>query len=99
MALVRFNAVSGKPFEDFRRDLDRAISVSQVADMLRHSWAAQSMSIAGPGAHGTLRYADGGAVSAEVSISFPATMLKDRIVGDIRRMLEAASGAPVQVVG
>lgn len=98
MALVRFNAVSGKAFDDFRRDLDRAISVSQVADMLRHTWAAQSMSIAGPGAHGTLRFLEG-AVSAEVSISFPATLLKDRIIGDIRRMLEAAAGGPVKVVG
>jgi hypothetical protein len=98
MALVRFHAVSGKAFDDFQRDLNRAISHSQVADMLRHTWAAQSMSIAGPGAHGTLRFTEG-AVSAEVRISFPASLLKDRIVGDIRRMLEAAAGASVRVVG
>jgi len=96
MALVRFNAVSGKPFDDFRRDLDRAIAASHVADLLRHSWNSHGMSIAGPGAHGTLHFVEG-TVRAEVTISFPATMIKDRVVGDIRRMLEAAAGAPVSV--
>jgi len=98
MTLVRFHAISGKAFDDFQRDLDRAISVSHVKDMLRHSWASQRMSIAGPGAHGTLLFKEG-SVRVEVRISFPATLVKDRIVRDIHRMLEAAAGAPVSVVG
>jgi hypothetical protein len=98
MTPVRFLATCSKPFDDFRRDLEQAISVSQVSHLLRHSWKQQNMSIAGPGAHGTLRFHQG-RVQAELHISFPATMIKPRIVGDIRRMLEAASGGPVSVTG
>jgi hypothetical protein len=98
MALVRFHGSSGKALDDFRRDLDRAIAGSQVADMIRHSWNSHGMSIAGPGANGKLQFTEGG-FRAEVTISFPASMIKDRIVRDIHRMLEAAAGAPVSVVG
>jgi hypothetical protein len=98
MALVRFHAVCGKPFDEFRRDLDRAIVHSQVAHMIRHTWNHQGMSIAGPGANGKLHFKEG-TLRAEVQISFPATMIKDRIVGDIRRMLESAAGGPVSVTG
>ena len=93
---VRFQATSLKPFDDFRRDLDLAIRLSRVAHMLSHSWSAQNMSITGPGAQGKLLFREGH-VHAEIRISFPAIMLHDRIVGDIRRMLESAAGGPVLV--
>jgi putative polyhydroxyalkanoic acid system protein len=98
MGAVRFHANSKKEFGVFQRDLDHAIRRSSVAEMLRHSWHAQSLKIAGPGAHGTLHYREG-RVHLEVRITFPATLLRDRIVGDIRRMLESASGARVTISG
>ena len=98
MGAVRFHATSKKEFGDFRRDLDHAIRRSSVAEMLRHSWTAQSMRIAGPGAHGVLHFHEG-RVHVEVKISFPASLVRDRIVGDIRRMLESASGGRVTVTG
>jgi hypothetical protein len=98
MGAVRFHATSKKEFGDFRRDLDHAIRRSAVAEMLRHSWTAQSMRIAGPGAHGVLHYQEG-RVHLEVKISFPATLLRERIVRDIRHLLEAASGGRVTVTG
>jgi len=55
------------------------------------------MTIAGPGASGVLHFREG-RVHAEVRISFPATIIQDRIVTDIRVLLEVASGAPVAVM-
>jgi hypothetical protein len=96
MAAVRFHATSIRQFDDFRRELDTAIRVSRVADMLRHSWAATTMTISGPGSTGVLHFRDG-RVHAEIRMTFPAIMMKRRVIADIRGMLEKAAGAPVAV--
>jgi len=98
MGAVRFHATSKKEFGDFKRDLDHAIRRSGVSEHLRHSWTSQSMKIAGPGAQGVLHYRDG-RVHLEVRISFPATLLRERIIRDIRRLLESAAGGHVTMTG
>ena len=99
MSAVRFQAQSVKAFEEFRRSLDRAVVTSRVAHMLQHRWTGRVMTIRGPGAHGLIRFSENGQVHCELHISFPATMVRGQIVGDVRRMLAEAVGNHVTSIG
>lgn len=99
MSAVRFYGHSSKDFDEFRSALDHAVVTSRVAHLLHHAWAGRVMTIRGPGAHGHIRFADTGQVHAELHISFPATLMRGQIVGDVRRMLSEAVGAAVSSSG
>ena len=55
------------------------------------------MNIEAPGATGFMRY-DAGHIIAEINLTFPATMLRDQIIEDIQRIIEAGSGAAVKIL-
>ena len=98
MSAVRFQAQSAKAFDEFRRALDHAVVTSRVAHLLEHAWTGRVLTIRGPGAHGHIRYGEKGFVHAELHISFPATLMRGQIVGDVRRMLAEAVGNHVTAV-
>jgi hypothetical protein len=62
--------------------------------VLKHTWSGFEMNIEGPGATGYMRFNDGG-ITAEIDLTFPATMLRDQIIQDIQRIIQAGSGAVV----
>jgi hypothetical protein len=99
MSAVRFQAQSVRAFEEFRRALDHAVVTSRVAHLLQHAWTGRVMTIRGPGAHGLIRYGETGSVHAELHISFPASLMRGQIVGDVRRMLAEAVGNHVSSIG
>ena len=94
MATARFDSHSTKDLSQFRTDLDSAISTSFGAHVLKHTWTGSKMNIEAPGASGFMRY-DAGHIVAEISLTFPATLLRDQIIQDIQRIIEAGSGAAV----
>lgn len=98
MSTTRFHALSAKGFPAFRSDLDRAVETSFAVGVLQCRWFGQGMEIKAPGAAGVVRFA-AGRVTAEITISsFPATLLREQICADIRRMLGLASGSLVEIV-
>jgi Putative polyhydroxyalkanoic acid system protein (PHA_gran_rgn). len=97
LATARFESHSTKDLSQFQKDLDSAIPTSFAAHVLKYTWTGSVMKIEAPGATGFMRY-DAGHIIAEISLTFPATMLRDQIIQDIRRIIEAGSGAAVRVL-
>src|SRR5438445_60238 len=97
MATARFESHSAKDFSQFRNDLDSAIPTSFAAHVLKYTWTGSVMNIEAPGATGFMRY-DAGHIIAEISLTFPATMVRDQIIQDIQRIIEAGAGAPVRIL-
>jgi len=97
LATARFDSQSTKDFSQFRKDLDSAIPTSFAAHVLKYTWTGLIMNIEAPGATGFMRY-DAGHIIAEINLTFPATMLRDQIIEDIQRIIEAGSGAAVKIL-
>lgn len=94
---ARFESHSTKDLPQFRKDLDSAIPTSFAAHVLKYTWTGPLMNIEAPGATGFMRY-DAGHIIAEISLTFPATMLREQIIQDIRRIIQAGSGAAVTIL-
>jgi hypothetical protein len=97
MPTAKFESHSTKDLSQFQKDLDSAIPTSFAAHVLKYTWTGNRMNIEAPGATGFMRY-DAGHITAEISLTFPATMLRDQIIQDIQRIIEAGSGAPVKIL-
>jgi Putative polyhydroxyalkanoic acid system protein (PHA_gran_rgn) len=94
---IRFETQSGKDFPHFKEDLTAAINQSFVAHLLKRTWVGSQMNIEAPGATGFVLY-DAGRVTVEINISFPATLLRERIVQDIQRIVQIAGGRAVKIL-
>lgn len=55
------------------------------------------MNIEAPGATGFVLY-DAGRVTVEINIAFPATLLRERIVQDIKQIVQTAGGSLVKIL-
>ena len=97
MPKTRFESQSNKDFSQFRQDLDAAIHTSFASHMLQYTWSGFTMTMEAPGATGFMRY-DSGHIAAEIDLTFPATMLRGRILQDIERIIQAGSGSVVTVL-
>jgi hypothetical protein len=95
MPTARFESQSTKDFSQFRQDLEAAIQASFAAHVLKYTWSGFEMNIEAPGATGFMRY-DDGLVTADIDLKFPATLMRDQIVQDIHRIIQAGSGADVK---
>lgn len=97
MAKIRFETQSSKDFPQFKEDLTAAIDQSFVAHLLKRTWNGPQMNIEAPGATGFVLY-DASRVTVEINISFPATLLRERIVQDIQRIVQIAGGRAVKIL-
>jgi hypothetical protein len=94
---IRFETQSGKDLPHFQEDLNSAIDQSFVAHLLKRTWNGPQMNIEAPGATGFVLY-DAGRVTVEINITFPASLLRERIVQDIQRIVQAAGGSLVKIL-
>ncbi|HSL20887.1 MAG TPA: polyhydroxyalkanoic acid system family protein [Vicinamibacterales bacterium] len=94
---IRFETRTHKPFERFRSDLHKSMSRSFASHLMQFSWRDHTLNVRTPGAQGRVHF-DNGRVHAELHMGFPATLFRDRIIRDVRRMCADASGAPVQAI-
>ena len=92
--VTHFSARTSKGFDEFRRDLDSALCRSFGAGVMRWSWGGYRLQITAPGAVGWVTF-DEGAITAEIKMSFPATLMEEKITADIRQMLAYASSQAV----
>ena len=97
MAKIRFETQSGKDFPHFKEDLNSAIDQFFVAHLLKRTWVGSQMRIEAPGATGFVLY-DAGRVTVEVNMTFPATLLREKIVQDIQRIVQIAGGGLVKIL-
>jgi hypothetical protein len=93
-----FHARTTKPFDRFRFDLEKSIGQSFASSVMRRVWHDRTLRMKAPGAEGSVRF-DEGDIRAEVSMSFPATLIKHKILDDIRRTMADASGGAVRMSG
>ena len=92
--VTQFSARTSKGFDEFRRDLDSALCRSFGARVMRWGWEGYRLQIMAPGAVGWVTF-DEGEISAAIEISFPATLMEEKITADIRQMLAYASAQSV----
>jgi len=97
MATVQFEAQSTKDFPQFQEDLNRAIYGSFAAHVMRLAWSGFVLNIEAPGSVGFVRF-DAGRITAEIKMSFPATLMREQIIQDIRRTIEAGCGSLVKIL-
>ncbi len=95
MPSLHFHARTQRDFEAFRAEMERALR--DAADKgLRHEWHGRTLRITAPGAKGFIVF-DGGSIAAQVQLGFPATLVRDRIADEVRRILERVAEGPVTV--
>lgn len=85
---------TNKPFERVKVDATRAITQQGLASLFTtHEWKGKICHIHSWGAEGTVEF-DHGRIASRVRIhSIPATLLKDKILSDIRAATLDVSGA------
>ena len=95
MPSLHFHARTQRDFETFRAEMDRALR--DAADKgLRHEWHGRTLRITAPGAKGFIVF-DGGSIAAQVHLGFPAALVRDRIVDEVRQILDRVADGPVVV--
>ena len=94
MATVRFEGRSGKEFAQFQSEVSQAVAASSAAAMMNCAWQDHTLHIQAPGAQGFVRLV-GSRLLAEIRLSFPAILMKQKIVQDIERVLSRVADAPV----
>ena len=71
--------------EQFIEDLERAIATSFAAEVMKRTWEGFVLNIEAMGSTGFMRF-ESGRITAELTMVFPATLMRDQIVQDIQRM-------------
>ena len=95
MPSLHFHTRTQRDFEAFRAEMERTLR--DAADKgLRHEWHGRNLRITAPGARGFIVF-DGGAISAQVHLGFPATLVQGRIASEVRRILDRVADGPVTV--
>lgn len=95
MPSLHFHARTQRSFEAFCSEMERALR--EAADIgLHHEWHGRNLRITAPGAKGFIVF-DGGAIAAQVHLGFPATLVRDRITDEVRRILARVADGPVTV--
>jgi Putative polyhydroxyalkanoic acid system protein (PHA_gran_rgn) len=97
MAASEIHGVTPHPFDQFRALMDAAVARSTVAPMLSTEWRGTEYHVSGPGVVALGRY-ENGRVRVEVTLSFPASMLKGQILADIERSMREAGCHSLQTI-
>jgi hypothetical protein len=86
---VEIVAVSPHDFDRFKQLVDAAMARSVSAALLTTAWQGTNYRVTGPGVSALGRFHNG-EVTVTLTLSFPATMVGRRIVGEIERSLREA---------
>jgi hypothetical protein len=86
---VEIFGVTPHDFEVFKQLINASVGRAAGAALLTTAWQGTNYRVTGPGfsAHGRF---DNGEVTVTLTLSFPATMMKEQIVGEIERLLRDA---------
>ena len=96
MARVHLRASSQKRFEHFRQHLDSALDNVSGAHLLSRTWDDQVLYLSAPGTEAFVRFHYGN-IQAEIDISFPATLMKQQIIQEIRNLLAVSGAEAVEI--
>lgn len=86
---VEMSGVTSYEFHDFKQLLDASVRRSTAFSLLRTEWHGMGYRATAPGVAAFGRFQDG-EVRVKIMISFPATMMRGQIVGDIVRSMRDA---------